>query len=79
MALGEYRGPSCAKAFVRYTLARFRRDCEEKVYRAYVTDSLWLLPQMRYMQSRWSELSEKPKTERTADEIIKHVQMRLGE
>jgi hypothetical protein len=47
--LGEYRGPSRFHAFVGYALARRRERSKLAAYRVYVTESLRLIPQSKYI------------------------------
>lgn len=79
-ALGEYHGPPSFKVLVRYVVAKYSRSVIERSYRAYVTDSLRLAPQMMYLTSRWVESVDMTKTKgdnRTADEIVDDVVSRL--
>ena len=53
---------------------------EERSYRTYVTNSLMLAPQMKYISTKWCDawgriVSSEP--ERTADEIVDSVLSRL--
>ena len=82
VALGEYRGPSSCRVFVRYLMASFRRRQVETSYRVYVTDMLRNIPQMTYLSARWADVvgfTSGPKgRERSAEEIIDHVLTGLG-
>ena len=75
MALGNYRGPSSCKAFVRYVIALRRRDIKELSYRVYVTDMLQNIPQMKYLNARWADTLESRDggDDRTASEIVEDV------
>ena len=72
MALGNYRGSSFFKAFVRYVFALYERDMKELHYRIYVTDMLRNIPQMTYLTDRWIDTvkSNRKADNRTADEIV---------
>jgi len=79
-ALGDYRGPSSFKSFVRYCIARYEDKIIEKAYRVYVTESLRLIPQGMYLGKRWEEIVDvRERPERTAEEIVDHVASRLEE
>lgn len=71
----------------------FRREQEEKRYRAYVTDALKALTENTthrlipgvgevsygsYMPERWLKESQKPEDNRTGDEIAEEVIRRAG-
>ena len=75
MALGDYRGPSSYRAFVRYALALFERDMRELHYRVYVTDMLRNIPQMTYLTDRWVDTlkSNTRRSTKTAEEIVDEV------
>lgn len=75
MALGNYRGPSSYKAFVRYVYAVFRREIIDRNYRIYVTDALNNIPQMKYTTLRWADTLESTHVSdnRSADEIVDDV------
>ena len=45
IALGEYRGYPCMRAFMRYALARARRRDVDMAFMLFVTESLRLAPQ----------------------------------
>ena len=72
MALGNYRGPSFFKAFVRYVFALYERDVKELHYRIYVTDMLRNIPQMTYFTERWADTlkSNRKADRRNAEEIV---------
>jgi hypothetical protein len=79
-ALGEYAGPPNIRILVRYIAARMYRDAVTTSYRAYVTASLRLIPQMSYLSRGWLESvkdAKRPKRERTAEEIVDDVVSRL--
>ena len=76
LALGDYRGPTSYRAFVRYVLARFERDMSELGYRIYVTDMLMNIPQMKYFSHRWADtlnLDKRKRDTRSAEEIVDDV------
>lgn len=78
IALGEYRGQSSVRGFVRYLIARYNREIIDRSYRHYVTDSLRLIPQMSYITETWMSLIEgSSNPERTAEEIIDDIAARL--
>lgn len=80
-AIGSYTGPESAKLFVRYVAARYARRVVTDSYREYVTDSLRLIPQMMYLNVRWSDAVSKVKRherEMTVEETIDHVIDRIG-
>ena len=60
------------RCFVRYVQAVYGREAVEKSYRAYVTDSLRLIPQMAYVTKRWVDILY-PEPEMTAEEIVDKV------
>lgn len=67
---------------VRYVMAKVLREVKEMSYRAYVTDSLRLIPQMHYLTHKWSDIMDrarKPRQERTAEQIVEDVISKLGE
>lgn len=70
--LGEYRGPSRFHAFVMFCAARRRRRAIEQVYAAYVTDSLQGIPQGKFLQRRFSDLT-KTREDIDVDAVIDHV------
>ena len=78
-ALGEYRGPLVARTFVRYCVAKYNDRIMELSYRAYVTESLRLAPQMMYLTGRWIDtIYGKGRDDRSADEIVDDVIGRLN-
>ena len=78
IALGEYRGQSSVKAFVRYLQARYNREIIDRSYKYYVTDSLRLMPQMMYLSDTWRSLVDGTrKPDRSAEEIIDDIASRL--
>ncbi len=75
MALGNYRGPSSYRAFVRYVIALYEARMKELSYRIYVTDMLRNIPQMTYFNARWADTLESntKHDERSAEQIVDHV------
>lgn len=64
---------------MRYLLSRIRSDREERIYRNYVTDSLYYQGQNKALQERYIDvLRRKPKETKKADEIISEVTAKLG-
>ena len=79
-ALGEYSGPPVVKVLIRYVAARMYKNAVETSYRAYVTDSLRLIPQMSYLVKSWSDTireAQSPVSRMTAEEIADDVISRL--
>lgn len=79
--MGEYTGPRRARPFARYLTARRRRESEEAAYRVYVTESLRLSVQSRYIAKPFMELmrgAAEPADTRSGDEIAADVIGRLG-
>ena len=65
---------------MRYLVGRHNKEVVERSYRAYVTNSLRLIPQMSYITKTWVDLvSGEAEDERTAEEIIDDVLGRLDE
>lgn len=61
--------------------ARHRRAAEEAAYRAYVTESLRMIPQSRYFSRPFLEVvrgSGEPEDARSGDEVAADVIARLG-
>lgn len=71
MALGDYRGPSSYKAFVRYVMASYEKQMKELSYKIYVTDMLRNIPQMTYFNARWADtLKSKEEDNRTPEQVV---------
>ncbi|NCE63740.1 hypothetical protein D1159_03885 [Pseudoflavonifractor sp. 524-17] len=52
---------------------------KEKVYRIYVTDTLWGLAHGRGLETRYRDLFQKEVQEtRTAEEIVQHIKSKLA-
>lgn len=61
-------------------MGRYNKQMAERFYRIYITDSLRLMPQMKYLTTRWAEaMGYAERDERTAEEIIDDVLGRLEE
>lgn len=79
MCLGDYRGPKKAKVIIKYILARNRREQETLAYRTYVTDSLRLSAENKYINERWVDMIRPKKQEDVnALSIVLDVMKRAG-
>lgn len=72
---------------MRYVLAQYRREQEDKAYRIYVTDALRLISENtassvggKYITARFSDVIAPPKEEdnRTCEEITAEIIARCG-
>lgn len=65
---------------MRYVEARLDEYQREETYRFYVTKSLQLLPQNKYLQASYQETVDTPKDidTRTGDEIVFDIMKRAG-
>lgn len=64
---------------MRYVEARINQESREEAYRIYVTRSLQLAPQHKYMQKSYGDLLEQKKVDtRTGDEIAEDIMKRAG-
>lgn len=64
---------------MRYVDARLSEYKREQTYRFYVTKSLQLAPQNKYMQVSYDEiLKRKPVPQKTGDEILADVMKGAG-
>lgn len=78
LALGEYRGPRTATAFLRYAEARVLMRAREELFRAYLCDAVTYAAQGQYMTVRYSEASHPaPKETRTGREIAEYMKDRI--
>lgn len=77
MALGEYRGPSSIRAFFRYAEQVEEESDRTEVFRYYVTESLRLMGEQKYLTTSYHELIH-PREEIDADAIIDDVISRAG-
>lgn len=75
--LGEYRGPSRFHAFLCYCVARFQHRQEKKAYRLYVTESLRMAPQGKYLTQSFDDMI-RPHEEIDVEATIEHVIEGLG-
>ncbi len=79
--MGEYTGPRRARPFARYLTARQRREAEGAAYRVYLTESIRLAVQSRYIATPYLELvrgAAEPADTRSGDEIAADVIGKLG-
>ena len=64
---------------MRYVLARLSQDRREETYRIFVTESLRLIPQDRYLTKRYTEIvNPQPQDKRTGDEVVMDIIERAG-
>ena len=64
---------------MRYVEARLDECQREETYRIYVTKSLQLFPQNKYLQSSYQDIiNPKPRDNRTGDEIVADIMKRAG-
>lgn len=64
---------------MRYVVARYKMEQREMAYRIFVTDSLQLIPQNKYLTTRYKDsIKTKKKDNRTGDEIAADVIKRAG-
>ena len=64
---------------MRYAEARFDEYQREQAYRSYVTKSLQLIPQNKFIDTSYSEiLNPKPVDTRSGDEIALDVMQKAG-
>jgi hypothetical protein len=75
--LGEYRGPGRFHVFVRFAISRAKERRDTLIYRAYVADSLRLVPQGQYLNARFVD-SILPAEDFDADEIADRFAKKLG-
>lgn len=73
LCIGEYRGPSELKPFLRYAQARYKQYERDWAYRVYVTDGLKVLGGLNI---RYADLF-KPEEKRTAEDIIGNISGKL--
>lgn len=80
MCYGEYRGRREIKPFIRYVEARLDEKSREETYRIYVTKSLQLLPQNKYLTASYEDAINPSKSvdNRTGDEIVADIISRAG-
>lgn len=71
LAYGEYRGRT-VKGFIKYVIAKYRKNSEEKSYKVYITDCLSALTKMN---TRWYDfINGTNAEERKQDEAEKVAQ-----
>lgn len=64
---------------MRYLLSRMKSDRAERIYRIYVTDSLFYQARGGFLKERYVDiLDKKPQETRKAEDIISDVTSRLG-
>lgn len=67
------------KPFLAYARARENTESVTRSYRAYVTDSLQLSGQNKYLATRWADsLAEETHDSRTPEEIVAGIIQRAG-
>ena len=71
--LGSYVGPKRASTFVRYMSSTLEREREDMSFRVYVTESLRLRGENRYISVSWYDMLSKEQDDRTAEEIVDDV------
>ena len=70
------------RPFLMYVAARASCEGLERLYRVYVTESLFLQPQGKYIAARFQELIEPPddfKAEAIVDEVIERAGLEVIE
>lgn len=78
MALGDYRGPSSCKAFVRYVIARYNHVQTQLTRDIYIADALRESGRGYYLTTRLSDILFPPKTsDKSAEDIIDDIASRL--
>ena len=64
---------------MRYVNARFDAEDRERAYRIFVTNSLQLIPQQKYITTSFQDLLSPAKTDgRSGDEIAADVMAKAG-
>ena len=60
-------------------MARILSDAENEVYRSYIADALWVIPNKKAVSKRYTELKSGLVVEqRSADEIVSEVIEKAG-
>ena len=60
-------------------MARILSDTENEVYRSYIADALWVIPNKKVVSKRYTELKSGLVVEqRSADEIVSEVIEKAG-
>lgn len=77
-ALGDYRGPRTVRAFYRYAGQAVWERREMEAYHVYVTESLRLNAQGRYIDMGYLDLLEDRQPQESAEEIVDRVIDKLG-
>lgn len=64
---------------MRYVVARYNQEQRETAYRIFVTESLALIPQNKYLQNKYIDMIQIKHTDnRSGDEIARDVINRIG-
>lgn len=63
---------------MRYVAARYKEEQRELAYRIFVTESLKLIPQNKYLTIEYNDVITNNKDDRTGDEIANDVIKRIG-
>lgn len=75
--MGSYTGPRSAVAFLRYARAVADREFKEHAFRLYVTESLRLQGEGKYITSSLDSLINRRVYEFDADSVIEQVASKL--
>ena len=81
LAYGEYNGRRAVKPFVRYFIARYKKEMQREMWERYVADSINYVPQQKCLAVSYSDIvnSFHAKEEgKTAEEIIDDIMTRHG-
>lgn len=60
VCLGEYVGRANVHSFLRYVLARYKREQEQYLFRFYMAEQVRLQAQGKYLGVKWHELVHPP-------------------
>ena len=71
-ALGEYRGPSRAGAFIRYAARIHEEARERRTFHWYVAESLRLQGEGKYVATPWGDLLDR-RPDEDAEDIVARV------
>ena len=64
---------------MRYVEARFDEYNRDEAYRIYVSKSLQLIPQDKYLTKNYSDiLKPEPKDERSGEDIVSDIMLKAG-
>ena len=79
LSYGEYRGKREIKPFLRYVEARIDENNREEAYRLFISESVRLAPQGKYITKSYSDIFEQRQIEtRSGDEIAMDVITNAG-